>query len=380
MALGAEDVQPAEAHDFLVLRLGLAPEVREDPLPVAARDAVEGVDVEEVDELLVVHELFLALGQLLGDAFAQRLLACHVLGIAAEQDVGAAARHVRGDGDVALAAGLGDDFRFLRVVLRVEDDVLDAAPAQQRGELLGLLDRHRADQRRPAGFLLLDDVLDDGLVLLPGGAVDAVGLLDALQRPVGRRDHDVQLVNLVELRGFRLGRAGHPGQLLVLAEVVLEGDGGERLVLALDLHLFLGFHRLVQAVAPAPSRHQPAGELVHDHDAAVLDHVIDVEPEQVVRAQRLVDMVEERHVRRVVEAVRPRHEPMRELLLHLRHAGLGQRDGLVLLVDDEVAGRLELLALLGLDVALRHRARLQPRDDAIDLVVEVGRFLGRARR
>ncbi len=70
---------------------------------------------------------------------------------------------------------------------------------------------------------------------------------------------------------------------------------------------------------------------------------------------------------------------MREHLLRLRHAGLGQRHRLVLLVDDVVAGRLELLAILGLDVALRDRALLQPRDDAIDLVVEVGRFLGRPR-
>ena len=70
---------------------------------------------------------------------------------------------------------------------------------------------------------------------------------------------------------------------------------------------------------------------------------------------------------------------MREQLLGLGHAALGQRHRLVLLVDDVVAGLLELLALLGLDVAARDRAGLQPRDDAIDLVVEVGRFLGRAR-
>ena len=66
-----------------------------------------------------------------------------------------------------------------------------------------------------------------------------------------------------------------------------------------------------------------------------------------------------------------------EHLLGLRHAALGQRHGLVLLVDHVVAGRLERLALFGLRVALRDRARLQPRDDAIDLVVQVGRFLGR---
>jgi hypothetical protein len=51
---------------------------------------------------------------------------------------------------------------------------------------------------------------------------------------------------------------GHARQLLVLAEVVLEGDGGERLVLALDLHLLLGLDGLVQPVAPAAAGHQAA--------------------------------------------------------------------------------------------------------------------------
>ena len=44
-------------------------------------------------------------------------------------------------------------------------------------------------------------------------------------------------------------------------------------------------------------------------------------------------------------------QAVRQHLLGLRHAGLGQRDRLVLLVDDVVAGLLELFAILGLDVA-----------------------------
>ena len=49
----------------------------------------------------------------------------------------------------------------------------------------------------------------------------------------------------------------------------------------------------------------------------------------------------------------------------------------MLLVDDVVAGLLELFPIFRLDVALRDRALLEARDDAIDLVVQVGRFLGR---
>ena len=45
---------------------------------------------------------------------------------------------------------------------------------------------------------------------------------------------DVELVDLQELFRFGFGRTGHAGELLVHAEVVLEGDRGERLVFLLD--------------------------------------------------------------------------------------------------------------------------------------------------
>ena len=79
--------------------------------------------------------------------------------------------------------------------------------------------------------------------------------------------------------------------------------------------LLLRLDGLVQAVAPAAARHQASGELVDDDDLAVLHHVVDVALEERVRAQRLVDVVEQRHVRRVVEAARL--QPMREQLLGL---------------------------------------------------------------
>ena len=57
-----------------------------------------------------------------------------------------------------------------------------------------------------------------------------------------------------EFVGFGRGRAGHAGELLVEAEVVLEGDRGQRLVLGLDLDVLLGLERLVQAFRIAPAR------------------------------------------------------------------------------------------------------------------------------
>ena len=92
-----------------------------------------------------------------------------------------------------------------------------------------------------------------------------------------------------------------PDELLVHAEVILEGDGGESLVLALDLDAFLGFHGLVQTVAPAASGHQAAGEFVDDDDLAILDHVVLVALENDVGFEGLLHVMVELDVLRIIK-------------------------------------------------------------------------------
>ena len=98
--------------------------------------------------------------------------------------------------------------------------------------------------------------LHHGGVALLAGLVDEVELVLAHRRPVRRNHHGLEAVDLLELVRLGVGRAGHARQLGVHAEVVLESDRGQRLVLGLDLHAFLGFDGLVQAVAPAAAGHQ----------------------------------------------------------------------------------------------------------------------------
>ena len=62
-------------------------------------------------------------------ALAQHI-ARQELGIAAEQNVGAAAGHVGGDRHGAFASGLRHDFGFLLVILGVQNDVFDAGALQ----------------------------------------------------------------------------------------------------------------------------------------------------------------------------------------------------------------------------------------------------------
>ena len=183
--------------------------------------------------------------------------------------------------------------------------MLDPLARQELGQVLGRLDRDRADEDGLARPRALLDVahdrgelallrLEDEVVLVGAGDVDVGGDLD-----------DGEVVDLDELLLLGLRRTGHAGELLVQAEVVLERDRRERLVLLLDLHALLRLDRLVEALAPAAAFHDPAGELVDDLHLAVLDHVVDVDVVERLGLERLVEVVDELRVLRRVEVVDP---------------------------------------------------------------------------
>ena len=327
---------------------------------------------------------------------------------AAELDVGAAAGHVGGDGDGPGHAGLGHDVGLLLVEAGVqhgellgslagagggverlepallrEVDLLEAGLLEQLRHQLGLLDRGRADQHglHPRGRLL--DLDDDRLHLLLEGPVDDVVLVHAGHGHVGGDLDHVELVDLLELLGLGGGGAGHAAELLVEAEIVLEGDRGERDVLGLDLHPLLGLERLVQAFRIAPPRHHAASELVDDDDLAdallgiETDDVVLVALEERVGAQRLVEVMDDRGVLGVVEVALLDQAGGADHLLELLGAGLGERDLALLLVEvvidaldalhQFVEGEVELGAVLGRAGDDQGRARLVDQD-GVDLV------------
>ena len=260
----------------------------------------------------------------------------------AEFDVRAAAGHVGGDHHGAELAGVFNDvaFAFGVLGLGVEHVVLDAVLAPQHlREDLGFVNAGRADQHRPAGVVDAFDLVDDRVPLVLLAHEDQVIAVDALDRPVGRDRHDVELVDLHELGGLGDGRTRHARQAFVELEEVLDRDGRKGLGLLLDLHAFFGFDRLVQAVGPLPADHEPAGEFVNDHDLAVLDDVVLVGFVDRVGADGVADQVRQVHVVADVEAADAGH------LLRLGDAFVGQVRGLALGLDFVELGVLIAIGL-----------------------------------
>src|SRR5439155_8160038 len=128
---------------------------------------------------------------------------------AAEPAVGTPAGHLGGDGDRAVAAGLGDHRGLGRVVLGVEDHAFDVGGAQRVGDPLGLGHVQGADQDRAALGVGDRDLGDDRVLLGLGGGVDAVRLVHADAGAVGLDDRDFQLVELAELLADGDRGAGH---------------------------------------------------------------------------------------------------------------------------------------------------------------------------
>ena len=114
----------------------------------------------------------------------------------------------------------------------------------------------------------------------------------------------------------------------------------------------------MQAVGVAPALHHAPGELVDDHHLAVAHQVVDVAREQAMRAQRLIDVMDQRDVRDVVQLRVLQQLRLGQPLLHLLGAGFGQRHRALLLV---------LLVIL----------LAQARHVAVDLAVQLGAVLGR---
>src|SRR5712671_5185779 len=140
-------------------------------------------------------------------------------------------------------------------------------------------------------IVFLENAVDHSFKLLFFGAIDDVGIFPANQGAIGGNHDDVEVVNLAKFGGFGFRCAGHAGKLFVHAEIILEGDGGERLIFALDLDAFFGFHGLVEPVGPTAARHLAAGKFIDDDDFAVFVDVIDVGFVERMRTQRLVDVV-----------------------------------------------------------------------------------------
>ena len=388
------DVEPGLAG--VALAAGTAAELVVDPAGVVALGADDEQAAGLAHPVRLAGDLLLVLAELIGEHLPglqnftvvglgiaggvgddlvgvtglAQVVGGHVLGVAAQHDIGTTAGHVGGHGNGPELARLGHDLGLLLVVLGVEQIVADALLGQHPAQQLVLLDGHGAHQDGLALFVALLYLADHGPVLPLLGFVHGVLVVDTDHRTVGGDLHNVQLIDGGKLLLLGHGRTGHTGELAVQAEVVLERDGSQGLALPLDGDVLLGLDGLVQALGVPAAEHQTAGELVHDDDLAVLHHIVHVPLHGAVGLDGLVDVVSDGAVFGVGQVLQV------EELLGLGNAPGRQGGGAGLFVHNVV--RVQALVLCGLVIGLRHHIFFQPAGECLRHVVQLGGFFPHA--
>ena len=151
-------------------------------------------------------------------------------------------------------------------------------------------------------------------------------MVDALHRLVGGHHDHRQVVDFQEFVFLGLGGACHAPQLVIHAEVVLEGDGGKGLGFPLDLDTLLGFDGLMQAVGVAAAFHQAPGEFIHDNDFPVPHHIVPVTLHQGLGPESRLEAVGK------LDIFRGEHIADAQHLLDFWHRGIRLGHGLLLFI------------------------------------------------
>lgn len=166
----------------------------------------------------------------------------------AEDDIDPAAGLVGGNRDAAYLAGARHDDRFPGFVSGGEKVM---GERELRRELLGLCHGPGGDEQRLPGGMDGGDFGQQGGILSGLRAEEAIRMVDADQRTMGRDAFDCEAVDKAELFGLRGGGAGHAAGAGIKSREVLERDGREDAALAARRETFWGFEGGVETGGPA---------------------------------------------------------------------------------------------------------------------------------
>ena len=177
MTLGTDDGETSCSKDFLLFLRAYALRLVEGRLTLLGRRSGKGVG-----------RRFLLGSAIRVEALLVKNVFHQDLGVAAEQDVGAAACHVRRNRHRADATGLGDDMRLSLVVFRIQGFMGYAAFIKQARKTFGALDGDRADKARLTSLVALCHIVGDGAEFSVGScgrirsfsSIRACGLLEGM--------------------------------------------------------------------------------------------------------------------------------------------------------------------------------------------------------
>ena len=227
------------------------------------------------------------------------------------------------------------------MVLGIQNLVRYAHLSEKGTDELRLLDGDRTYQNRLACLMDTLDFLAYCLVFELLVEEHQIVQILTDDRQVSGDDHDIQVVDLVELGSLGICRSGHTGDLLIHSEEVLERDSGKGLVLAENPDVFLGFDGLMQAVRIAAAMKDTSGKFINYLDLVVCDDVVGILMIEMLGNHCLGYVMDIFEVLVVVE--RPLDYALAlEKFLHVEHTLCGEAHALGFLIQHVIALGLKL--------------------------------------
>ena len=255
----------------------------------------------------------------------------HELGVTAEHDVCATARHIRGHRHRSFSASLGDDAGLPGVVFCVQHFVAHAILSEHPRKLFALFHTGGSHQHGLAFCVASNDIGNHLAVFCLFVTVNQVGLVFTDHRPIrGNSDH-TKFVGAHELGGFCFRRTRHTREFAIQAEIVLQRHGGEGLILRLDFYCFLSFDGLVNTFVISTSGENSPGVLIDDEHLAIHHHIIFVALEEGFGFQGVIQKRDEWRVCGFIQVVDP------EIILDFFDTRLQNTNGSLFLIHFVIA-------------------------------------------
>ena len=220
------------------------------------------------------------------DTFCKHLLTSKQFGVTTKENVNTTTGHVGRNSDCSDTTSLSNNLCFTCVLLGIQHFVANSTLGEFARQVFALLNADCSDQDGLAKSMALHNVFDNCAKLCNFRLIDEVWLINTQHCAVCRNGHHLQVIGVHKLCCFGLSRTCHAGQLVVHAEIVLQRDGGESLVLFVDTKIFFRFNSLVNTFTPATTLKHTARELVNDLYFACINDVILVSAIQLFGFQR----------------------------------------------------------------------------------------------
>ena len=176
-----------------------------------------------------------------------------------------------------------------------------------------------------------------------------------LNGTVSWNSNGIHAIGIAEFFLLRKSSTGHTCLLIELVEEILEGDGSQCTAFTAHIYMLLCLDRLMKSVGIAAARHDTSCKLIYDQYLIVLYHVILISEHQVIGAQSQNDIVLDLQIFRICKVINV------EIFLYLFHTLLRKVYYLILLINYEIAGLLNLLTHNGINLGkfLGNRSALQ---------------------